>query len=170
MFLKIQTNFWAISWRYFFYCYIQNIKIFWLTLFLKRFPVNFFWWIIYFFPVIFIYQSLMFETLSGCDSISLKFNATVTTYWKHLLSSFFNFIVVFVFFIKSGESRYEQQHPKWVMGALRKQNLWFIGKKTTWNGHWKRCHRKSTSNRKKNKNRSQPIVAHFSLYKDKITF
>ena len=71
----------------------------------------------------------MFETLSGCDSISLKFNATVTTYWKHLLSSFFNFIVVFVFFIKSGESRYEQQHPKWVMGALRKQNLWFIGKK-----------------------------------------
>ena len=129
MFLKIQTNFWAVSWRYFFFCYIQNIKIFWLTLFLKRFPVNFFWWIIYFFPVIFIYQSLMFETLSGCDSISLKFNPTVTTYWKHLLSSFFNFIVVFVFFIKSGESRYEQQHPKWVMGALRKQNLWFIGKK-----------------------------------------
>ena len=47
-------------------------------------------------------NGLIFETLSGCRSVSSQFNVTVTTYWKHLSPFFFWFIVAFFFF-----------HPVW---------------------------------------------------------
>ena len=53
------------------------------------------------------------------------------------------------------------------MGGLRKQNLRFIGNKLEMdieNVFIERAHR----TRKKNKNRSQLIVAQFSFYKDKM--
>ena len=39
---------------------------------------------------LYLFQNiLIFDTLSGCDSISLWFNTTVAAYWKHVSSSFF---------------------------------------------------------------------------------
>ena len=49
-------------------------------------------------------NSLVFEILFVCDSISSKFDAMVAAYWKHLLSSIFGLIVTFFFFTQFGES------------------------------------------------------------------
>ena len=50
----------------------------------------------YFIYFILFTNILIFETLSGCDPISSWFNAIVASYWKHLSSSFFGFIVAFL--------------------------------------------------------------------------
>ena len=54
-----------------------------------------------YFQLYLFFNGLTFETLSGCNSISPYFNATLTAYWKHLPSLFFGLIVAFFFFIQS---------------------------------------------------------------------
>ena len=54
---------------------------------------------------------LIFVILSACFLISSWSNATVTAYWKHLLSFLLmGFIVASLSFIQSGESKYD---PPW---------------------------------------------------------
>ena len=61
-----------INSTHFFFFKIQSIKSNCQIIFLKRFPVIYFGRVIYSFPLIFIYlNGLIFETTSGCDSISL---------------------------------------------------------------------------------------------------
>ena len=52
----IRINFWDVSWIYFFFFNIQNIKSNCRIVFLKSFPIIYFWWIVYSFPLIFIYK------------------------------------------------------------------------------------------------------------------
>ena len=52
-------------------------------------------------------NGLIFESLSGCNSIFSWFNAVVAEHWKHLLSWLFGIIAAFFFFIQSGESIYD---------------------------------------------------------------
>ena len=73
------NNFWDINWIYFFFLDIQNIKSNFRIIFLKRFPIISFWWIIYFFPVMFIYK-----WINIWSSFCMGFNATVAAYWKLL--------------------------------------------------------------------------------------
>ena len=61
----------------------------------------------YFSQLYLFMNGIIFETLSGCDLISSKSNATIATYWKHLSSSLFGFVVAFSFFIQFEESIYE---------------------------------------------------------------
>ena len=51
------------------------------------------------FQLYLIINSLIFETLFGCDSISLYFNATAIAYWKHLSSLFQIYGCFFVFYL-----------------------------------------------------------------------
>ena len=83
----IWVIFWNIRKIYFFFFHIQNIKSNYYIVFLKIFPIIFFWWKIYFFLLLFIYKRLNF-----CDYLSMFFyfcmvKCYVTAYWKHL--SFF---------------------------------------------------------------------------------
>ena len=104
LFVTVWVMFWNISRIYFFFFSIQNIKSNCYIIFLKFFPIIFFWWKIYSFPVTFIYD-LIFVILFGSFLISSWFNAAVTAYWKHLLSFLLmGFIVAFLLFIHSGES------------------------------------------------------------------
>ena len=92
---------------YFFFFSIQNMEINCSIIFLKFFPNIFFWWKIYSFPVIIIYKKFRFVILCWFFFfISSWFNATVTTYWKHSYFLLIEFIVAFLFLIKSGESIY----------------------------------------------------------------
>ena len=56
MFFTGWVLYWNASWTYLFFFSIQNIKNNCQTIFLKRFPIVYFWWIIYSFPIIFIYK------------------------------------------------------------------------------------------------------------------
>ena len=64
-------------------------------------------------------NGFIFQTLSGCDSISSQFNATVAAYWKHLSSVLFGFVVAFFFFIQCGESIYESPRIKFTLWHLQ---------------------------------------------------
>ena len=86
---------WNISWKYFFFFGIQSIKSNCCIIFLKRFPIIYFWRIIYLSQLYLFINGLIYETLSVCDADSSKFNATVAAHWKHLSSSFFGFVVLF---------------------------------------------------------------------------
>ena len=52
--------FWNISMKYFLFFSIQNIKSNCYIIFLRFFPIIFFWWKTYPFPVIFIYKRFNF--------------------------------------------------------------------------------------------------------------
>ena len=67
--------------------------------FCKCFPAIYFWLVFYSIPVTFIMNGLIFETPCGSFLISSEFNATVATYWKHLSSLFFGFIVGIFFYL-----------------------------------------------------------------------
>ena len=56
LFFTNRINFWDISWTNFFFFNIQNIKSNCWIIFPKRFPIIYFWWIIYSFPVTYIYK------------------------------------------------------------------------------------------------------------------
>ena len=68
-------------------------------------------WKIYYFPVIFIYKRF-----NACCSlwtfiVSSRFNATITAYWKHLLSFLLiELVAAFFFFIQTEESLYMIHH------------------------------------------------------------
>ena len=66
-------------------------------MFLKPFPIIYFWWIIYSFSFTFIYN---WFNIWICFWIHLKFflnYGAVTAYWKHFLSVFFVFTAAFFF-------------------------------------------------------------------------
>ena len=54
-------------------------------------------------------EALTFDILYEPFTIFLWFNATITAYWKYLLSLFLGFIVDFLFFNHSGESIYDRR-------------------------------------------------------------
>ena len=62
-FFTIRINVWDISWTYFFFFNIQNIKSNCLIVFHKSFPIIYFWWMIYsFFHLCLFINGLTFET------------------------------------------------------------------------------------------------------------
>ena len=70
-----------------------------LDIFDQFFPAVFSCWIIYTFPIIFIYKRLNFYYSFWIFSNFLWSNASVAAYWKHLLSFLLmRFIVAFLFF------------------------------------------------------------------------
>ena len=104
---------WNISRIYFFFFSIQNIKRNSYNIFLKFFPIIFFWWNIYYFPVNLPIKVSTFVILCGSFFISSWFNTTVTTFWKHLFTFLLiGFIVVFlsvylfVWFLSNQENLY----------------------------------------------------------------
>ena len=88
---------------------IKNIRSNCYTIFFKYFPIIFFWWKIYSFPVIFIYKRLNFVILYGSVFV---FHTLMWPYsvLKALLKASFlliGFIVAFLFFIQSGVSIFD---------------------------------------------------------------
>ena len=107
MIFTIWAMFWNISSIYFFFFSIQDIKSNNYIIFLKFFSIIFFWWKIYPFPVIFIYKRFIFGySLRIFFLIFSWFNATVTAYWKHLLSFFLIGFIVAVCFLSNQENLY----------------------------------------------------------------
>ena len=114
----IRINFWDISWIYFFFFNIQNIKNN-CRIFLKGFPIIHFWWIIYSFPVIFIYKRF---NIWSYFCISPNFFITQCNSYR-ILKTFVNCVFrinyCFFFFI-SVENQYINQN------LLLKVNLWHL--------------------------------------------
>ena len=84
----------------FFFFSIQNIKSNYCIIFLRFFPITFFLMETLFLPsyLYLLIQGLIFVIFCRSCFISFWFNATVTAYWKHLLSfSLMGFIVAFRF-------------------------------------------------------------------------
>ena len=71
----------------FFLFNIQNVKSNSHIIFLKFFPIIFFWWKMYSSQLYLFIKGLIFVILSECFPISSWFNAIVIAFWKHL--SFF---------------------------------------------------------------------------------
>ena len=93
MFFTIWVMLWNIS-------RIQNIKSSYYIIFLKFFPIFFFWYKIYYFSVISIelYYGLIFAAYFRSFFTSSWFNAPVTACWKHILwFLLMGFIVAFCF-------------------------------------------------------------------------
>ena len=93
-----------------FFFSIQNINSNYRIIFLRFFPITFFLMETLFLPsyLYLLIQGLIFVVFCRSCFISFWFNATVTAYWKHLLSfSLMGFIVACSLFIKSGESIYD---------------------------------------------------------------
>ena len=77
-----------LGWKYFFFFSIQNVKSNFWIIFLKLFPTIYFWWIIYSFPIIFIYK-----LVNIWNSFWMWFNFFII--WCNsccLLKTFINFI------------------------------------------------------------------------------
>ena len=93
-----------ISWTYFYFFDIKNIKSNCWIILLKSCSIFLFWWTFYSIPVIFITNGLIFETVCGndlvCDLMQLLQRI------ESIILIFFGFIVVFFFFIQSRESIY----------------------------------------------------------------
>ena len=69
----------------------------------------------------------IFVILSECVSMSSWFNTTVTAYWKHLLSFLLiQYIVAFLFFIQSRESKYDPPHILQSFKKLFYNFIWLI--------------------------------------------
>ena len=97
MFFAIRINFWNKNWTYFFFFNIQDVMSKCRNMFLKPFPIIYFWLIIYSFSFIFIYN---WFNIWICFWIHLKFFLNYgagTAYWKHFLSVFFVFTAAFFF-------------------------------------------------------------------------
>ena len=92
--------------RIYFIYSIKNIKSNNYIIFLKFFPIIFFWWKIYFFPVICIYKRFNFCYSLRSFLISSWFNITVAAYWKHLLAFLLMGFFVFWVFLFSQENLY----------------------------------------------------------------
>ena len=88
MFFLTWVMFWKIHRIYIFFFSMRNIKSNCQIMFLKHFPIIF-WWKISFFLVTFIYKTFNFCYFWGILFQWSWFNATVTAYWKHLLIIFF---------------------------------------------------------------------------------
>ena len=99
---------------------VQNIKNNCDIIFVKFFPIIFFWWNIYLFSQLHQFiKGLIFVILCGYFLASSCFTMTVTAYWKHLVSLLLMiFIVAFLCFVQSVESIHD---PPW-FGII----LWHI--------------------------------------------
>ena len=73
MFLTICVMFWNISKIYIFYFSMKNIKSNFYIVFFKFFPIIFFWWESYPFPVTFIYKTFNFWHFLWLDWICYCF-------------------------------------------------------------------------------------------------
>ena len=100
--------FWNICRSYFFSIvkYIYKIKSNWFIIWFNTFPIFFMWWKVYFFPIILINESLIFDITWKFFSMFLWFKAIVKAYWKHLSSLFLGLLADCLFFNHLGESMY----------------------------------------------------------------
>ena len=90
MLFTIRINFWDISWTYLFLFNTQNSKSSCWIIFLKRFPIINFWWVIYSFPVIFIYKQL-----NIWNSFWMQFNFSIVQCNRYRILK--TFIILFFF-------------------------------------------------------------------------
>ena len=74
---------WNINWKYFFSLLYTILRAIAGLLFSNVFQSSTFGGQ-FILSQLYLFKNGMFETLSGCDLISSKFNATVAAYWKHL--------------------------------------------------------------------------------------
>ena len=86
------------------YMILHNLDLFYVF---KFFPIIFFWWIIYSFPVLIRYTSFNFYY---SFRILPWFNMTVITLWKHLLSFLLIRFIVASCFLSNQESLYMILH------------------------------------------------------------
>ena len=105
-FFTIWVMFWNISKIYFFFFCLENIESFCEIIILKLFPVIFFWWKIYFFPVMFIYKRFNFFVV--CRFFFYFFMASRYCYSVlKALIIFFIYVIYCCFSIETGKSMYD---------------------------------------------------------------
>ena len=98
----------AIFVVFFIMWYKQDIKRNCLIISFKPFPIFYSSRKLYNFPVLKTNMGSIFVILSGWFSMSWWCNATVTEYWKHLLSlRFFGFVLAMLFTTYSGDFMYD---------------------------------------------------------------
>ena len=111
LFLTISVMFLNIHRIYFSYFSIEKIKSNYYIFFLKFFQSSFSDRNLIPFQLYLFIKGLTFVILCWSFLISSWFIATVTTYWKHLLSFYwYNLLLLFLLFIQPGESINDPQY------------------------------------------------------------
>ena len=106
--------FWNVSRVYFFFFNIQNIKSNCRIIFLKRFPVVYFWWIFYSISIIFIDKRFNFW-------YSLRISFDCFMIWCNTVNVdqlHYSDLLIFFFFVQAGESIYVPPRLKFILWHL----------------------------------------------------